>query len=170
MRRAAGHLAVAAFALVVPACTPVADHDTHAMADGVTITDQWATAGDMGMAALFGTLHNAGHHDARIVSGTSVVAGRVEVHEVVPDASGSKTMRPKAGGIVVPAGGTHELAPGADHLMLMDITAPLRPGADVSVTLTFEDGTTLPVSAQIRDFAGGNEQYEPAGSAPHDHG
>ena len=133
------------------------------MAAEVTVRDQWASATDSGMAAVFGTFANAGHHQARIVSGASPVAGRVEVHEVTADATGTKTMHPKAGGIVVPAAGTHERAPGGDHLMLMDLKAPLSPGADVPVTVTFEDGSTLDVTAQIRDFAGANEDYQSHG-------
>jgi copper(I)-binding protein len=43
--------------------------------------------------------------------------------------------------------------------MLMDLTTPLRPGADVSLTLAFADGSTLPVIAQVREFAGAKEQY-----------
>jgi copper(I)-binding protein len=125
----------------------------------VTIKDQWVSSADAGMSALFGTLSNSGHHDARIVSGTSPFAGRVEVHEVVPDGGGNRMMRPKAGGVTIPAGGTHDLVPGGDHLMLMDLTTPLRPGADVSLTLAFADGSTLPVIAQVREFAGAKEQY-----------
>ena len=157
------------FAAVVllAGCTQPSEHDEHSMAESVAFSDQWATAGDMGMAAVFGTLTNTGHHDARIVAGTSP-AGRVELHEVVPDASGEKVMQPKANGITVPAGSTHELTPGGDHLMLMDLTAPLQPGSDVAVTVVFDDGSTLAVSAQIRDFAGGNEEYQP--SMPHGHG
>lgn len=133
------------------------------MAAEVTVSDQWASAAESGMAAVFGTFANAGHHEARIVSGASPIAGRVEVHEVTADATGTKTMHPKAGGIVVPAAGTHELAPGGDHLMLMDLKAPLSPGADVPVTVTFEDGSTLDVTAQVRDFAGANEDYSSHG-------
>ncbi|MBI3228292.1 MAG: copper chaperone PCu(A)C [Mycolicibacterium cosmeticum] len=133
------------------------------MAAEVTVSDQWASAAESGMAAVFGTFANAGHHEARIVSGASPVAGRVEVHEVTGDATGTKTMHPKAGGIVVPAAGTHELAPGGDHLMLMDLKAPLSPGAEVPVTVTFEDGSTLDVTAQVRDFAGANEDYSSHG-------
>lgn len=133
------------------------------MAAEVTVRDQWASAADSGMAAVFGIFANAGHHEARIVSGSSPVAGRVEVHEVTADATGTKTMHPKVGGIVVPPEGTHELAPGGDHLMLMDLKAPLSPGADVPVTVTFEDGSTLDVTAQVRDFAGANEDYQSHG-------
>jgi copper(I)-binding protein len=47
--------------------------------------------------------------------------------------------------------------------MLMDLKAPLSPGADVPVTVTFDDGSTLDVTAQIRDFAGANEHYQSHG-------
>ncbi|MEW2479615.1 copper chaperone PCu(A)C [Mycobacterium sp. NPDC049093] len=137
------------------------------MAETVQVSEQWASAADGGMTAVFGTLTNTGHHDARIVSATSPAAGTVELHEVVSD-GGSKTMRPKEGGLAIVAGSTHELAPGGDHLMLMDLKAPLQPGADVPVSLVFEDGSSLPITAQVRDFAGGNENYQPP--SPHGHG
>lgn len=157
--------ALAAVALVVSSCTSQM-HDEPPMAETVTIADQWASAADAGMAAVFGTFTNTGHHDAHIVSGDSSVAGSVELHEVKPDATGAKTMRPKDDGFVVPAGGTRDLVPGGDHLMLMDLREPLHPGADVVVTVVFEDGSTLPITAQVRDFAGADEHYQPS----NDHG
>lgn len=160
-------------AVLGSACTPVDEHHDEPMADSVTMTNQWVGSAESGMAAVFGSVANTGHHDVRIVSGTSPVAGRIEVHEVVPDASGAKTMRPKEGGLTVPAGETRELIPGGDHLMLMDLKMPLEPGADVPLTVVFDDGSTLPVTAQVRDFAGANEEYSPGdgeGGAPHHHG
>ena len=130
------------------------------MASTVTFADQWASSAKSGMAAVFGTFTNTGHHDAHVVGADSPAAGRVEIHEVVTDGGGT-SMRPKHGGIVIPAGGVHELVPGGDHLMLMELREPLLPGADISVTVRFEDGSTLPVTAQARDFAGGNESYHP---------
>ncbi|WP_396883086.1 copper chaperone PCu(A)C [Mycobacterium sp. SMC-4] len=150
-----------------------ADESPAPMAEGVTISDQWASAADSGMTAVFGSVANTGPGDARIVGGSSPQAGHVEVHEVVPDATGTMIMRQIDGGLTVPAGGTRELIPGGDHLMLMDLTQPLLPGADVEVTVEFEDGSTLPVIAQVRDFAGGHEEYSPgagAEGAPHHHG
>ncbi len=162
MRRAA----VLLIAFAVAGCTQ--SHQEEKMAQAVSVRDQWASAAESGMTAVFGMFENSGHHDAHVVSATSQAAGMVELHEVVPDSTGAKTMRPKDGGFTIPAGGSHELVPGGDHLMLMDLKAPLQPGADVTVTVVFEDGSTLPVTAQVRDFAGGNENYQPA--APHDHG
>ena len=63
------------------------DHK-ESMASTVTIENQWASAAETGMAAVFGTISNKGDHEGRIVSGESPIAGHVEVHEVVPDASG----------------------------------------------------------------------------------
>jgi copper(I)-binding protein len=47
--------------------------------------------------------------------------------------------------------------------MLMDLKKPLKIGSDVEVTLTFADGKTLPFTAQVRDYSGAEENYEPAG-------
>jgi copper(I)-binding protein len=127
----------------------------------VTVSDQWVKATDKGMTGVFGTLDNAGDRDVTVVSASSPTAGSVELHEVVGQA-GSGTMRPKDGGFMVPAGGSHVLAPGGDHIMLMDLKMPLKAGSDVEVTLTFDDGTTLPFSAQVRDFPGADEKYEPS--------
>jgi periplasmic copper chaperone A len=156
--------AFAVCALLGTGCSASSDDHKELMASTVTIENQWASSAETGMAGVFGTFSNKGDHEVRIVSGESPNAGRVEVHEVVPDATGAMTMRPKEGGFEVPAGGSRELIPGGDHLMLMDLEEPLQPGADVSVTVVFEDGSTLPVTAQIRDFVGANEEYTPGGA------
>lgn len=157
---------LAVVAMLAPACTSTETREAPAMASSVTFDDPWARAVDSGMTAMFGTLTNAGGHEVRIVGGESPVAGVVEIHEITAD-GGTRVMRPKEGGIAIAADSSHDLAPGGDHLMLMDLREPIRPGADVAITITFEDGSTLPVTAQVRDFAGGNEEYSPGG---HPHG
>ncbi len=154
-------------AMLLSGCAAPQTGEAPSMASSVSFGDPWAGAADAGMTAVFGTLTNTGDREVRIVDGRSPAAGRVEVHEVTVAAGGAHTMRPKAGGVVIAAHGTHELAPGGDHLMLMDLREPLPPGADVGVTVMFEDGSTLPALAQVRDFAGGNEDYSPGA---HDHG
>jgi copper(I)-binding protein len=146
-------------AAALSACGTPAQQDGTSMASSVTFESPWARATDSAMTAVFGTLAATGDRDVHLVGATSPAAGRVEIHEIARGAGGVNTMQAKAGGITVPPGGSHELAPGGDHLMLMELTAPLRPGGDVEVTLAFEDGSTLPVTAQVRDFAGGDEGY-----------
>ncbi len=139
-------------------------------AKAVTMSDQWVKAADSGMTGVFGTLKNSGTQEMTVVSATSPAAGRMELHEVVSQAGGGSTMQPKEGGFAIPAGGTHVLAPGADHLMLMDLKAPLPVGGDVEITLTFKDGSTLPFTAQVRAFPGAGENYQPGGHTAGQHG
>ncbi len=135
----------------------------------VTVSEQWVKAADAGMTGVFGTLNNSGTTDATVVSANSPAAGRVELHEVV-GRPGSTTMQPKAGGFTIPAGGSHVLAPGGDHIMLMDLATPLQPGNDVEITLTLADGSTSTFTAQVREFAGAGENYQPGGQSAGDHG
>ncbi|WP_299563650.1 copper chaperone PCu(A)C [uncultured Mycolicibacterium sp.] len=162
-------VALAAGALLAAGCTDAAEPQDGPLAERVSVSDAWAKAVDAGMTSVFATFANDGVRDAQLVSAASPVAATVEIHEVVSDGAGGSRMQPKAGGITVPAHGRTELAPGGDHLMLMDLRHPLRPGDEVELTVTFADGSTLPVTAQVRDFAGAQENY--SGGADHaDHG
>jgi periplasmic copper chaperone A len=145
-------------ALVLAGCSSDPAEPTETAAT-VTVGDAWVKAVDTGMTSAFGHLANTGSDDVRIVSATSPAAGRVELHEVVSDGA-AMVMREKDGGIVIPAGAEIDLQPGGDHLMLMDVTEPLVPGNDVEIVATFDDGSTLPITAQVRDFAGAEENYE----------
>ncbi|MEZ0493204.1 copper chaperone PCu(A)C [Kineococcus sp. TBRC 1896] len=137
-------------------------------ASAVTITDPWVKAADTGMTAAFATLSNTGAEDVHIVSATTASSTSTELHEMATDASGAMVMRPKEGGFVVPAGGTHELSPGGDHLMLMSVTAPVLPGQDVTITLTAEDGSTVDLTAPARSYSGANESYDGDGDGEAD--
>lgn len=128
--------------------------------DELSMKDPWIKAMDTGMTAAFGTLVNASDAEVRIVSATTTVSPTMELHEMATNDAGEMVMRPKEGGFVIAANGTHELAPGGDHLMIMGITSAVKPGDDVSVTLTAEDGSELTFTAPGRTFEGGNETYE----------
>lgn len=128
----------------------------------LTVTDAWVKAADGGMTGLFGTIVNATDEDVVVVTGRSAAAARVELHTMVMGDDGAMVMTPVEDGFVVPAGGVHELAPGGDHVMLMDLAGPLEPGAEVTVELVTSDGDSVEVTAVARTFAGGEEEYEPA--------
>ncbi|MFF4414434.1 copper chaperone PCu(A)C [Streptosporangium sp. NPDC001559] len=128
-------------------------------AAALTITDPWIKTTGKGMTAAFGTLVNNTDTEVTVVSGVSPLSPKVELHEVV-ESDGKMVMRPKKGGIVIPARGTHELAPGGDHIMLMGVTKKVEPGAEVPFTLTLADGGTLEFTAIGKEFAGGKENYQ----------
>lgn len=161
-RTTAGLLGVAALVLALAGCAaPAATEPAAALAaDQVTVTDGWAKAADEGMSAAFGILENSGDADATIVSVETAASTMVELHETVANDAGEMVMRPKEGGFVIPAGGSLELAPGGNHIMFMDLTAPLEAGAEIELTLTFSDGSTLTVTVPVKDFEGANENYE----------
>jgi copper(I)-binding protein len=54
------------------------------------------------------------------------------------DAQGVMRMLPLADGITIPAGGTHVLKPGGEHVMFMGLVKPLEQGATVPVTFHFD--------------------------------
>jgi copper(I)-binding protein len=138
---------------------------TAGRAATLTVTDPWVKTADKGMSAAFGSLVNPTGADVTVVSVTTPVSPKAELHEVAGTGGtgGMAKMRPVKGGFVVPAGGRLELKPGGFHIMLMDVKTPIRPGDQVAFTLTLEDGATVPFSALGKAFEGGNETYAPEG-------
>jgi periplasmic copper chaperone A len=126
----------------------------------VVLQDPWVKTASSGMTAVFGSLRNTGSADVKVTSASTDASPRTELHETVT-AGGSMKMRPKAGGFVVPAGGVRRLEPGGDHIMVMGLTRPVRPGDVVRVTLRLSDGSTYRVTALGKDTSGGEETYDP---------
>lgn len=155
LRRAALAPLVAVLVATLAACSS----DPASSTGALTVTDPWAKAADSGMTAAFGTLVNDTDADITVTAASSDVS-RMELHEMAVNDAGEMVMRPKEGGIVVPANGSTVLAPGGDHIMFMDLTSPLEPGAEVAVTLTTSDGATVTFDAAVRTFTGADENYE----------
>lgn len=132
-----------------------ANTSAEATAQRVQLVDGWAKAGE-GMTGVFGTLTNTTDSDLVITGITSDAAAMVELHEVVDG-----VMRKIAGDVVIPAGGTFELAPGDNHIMLMQMPAPIAAGEEITLTLAFDDGSSVTVSALVKDYSAANEEYAP---------
>lgn len=142
------------------AATPsTASGSASTAADHLTATDPWIKAADSGMTAAFAVLHNDGDQDVTVVGATSDLSP-VQIHEMATDDSGAMVMREKEGGLTIPAGGERAFEPGGDHLMLMELSSPVEPGAEYEVTLELSDGSTLVVTAPARTFAGAKEDYD----------
>lgn len=133
-------LVVAAFSAAMP--TPIAAEPYRAGA--ITVSNAWAreTAPAQQAGGGFMTIDNAGNRPDRLLSATSGLADKVELHTVSMD-GGVMRMRPVAGGIAIPARGKVELRPGSFHIMFMGLTAPLRRGESVPVTLRFARAGTI---------------------------
>jgi copper(I)-binding protein len=130
------------------AAPTVSAHDFKA--GSLTIEHPWARATPLGAKVGGGylTILNPEAESDRLVAATADVAGRVEIHEMAV-VDGVMRMRPLENGVEVPAGGSVALKPGSYHLMLMDLTRPLKEGESFSGTLTFEKAGKIEVTFAV---------------------
>ncbi len=129
-------------------------------ADVIVVDDAYArSSGKAAKAgAAFMIIENNGDTDDRLISVTSDVAGRVELHTHEIDANGVAKMVHVEEGFAIPAGETHMLKRGGDHVMFMGLTDPFEHGATIPVTLVFENAgeveIEIPVDLERKDKHG----------------
>lgn len=116
----------------------------------IAIEDAYARSGPQSGAAFF-TIRNTGETDDRLVAARSDVAARVELHTHIEDENGVVKMRPVADGFPVPAGGSHVLKRGGDHVMFMGLDAPFEEGGTIAVTLSFETAGDIAVEIPVNN-------------------
>lgn len=128
--------------------SPVAAHEFK-LGD-LTIRHPWARAtppgAQVGVAYL--TIANAGSAPDRLTAIATPVASAAEVHEM--SMSGDvMQMRRLEGGLEIPAGGEVVLAPSGLHVMLVELTGPIKPGEPIKATLTFEKAGAIEVELKV---------------------
>jgi len=153
-----------------PFVTIVAEHTAHhdhAAADeagadtagDVSVSSAWARAMLPGQSTGGGymTIRNEGQEPDALLSVSSPVAGKVEIHsmEMKDDVM---VMRPLEDGLEIPAGGSVTLEPGGLHLMFMQVETPFAEGAEVPVTLEFEKAGRVEVVLPVRSARAGRGQ------------
>lgn len=130
-------LAAATFAL--PAFAEIKIEDAYARASGKS-----AKSG-----AAFMAITNTGDTADRLIAAKSDAAARVELHTHKENSDGVMQMIHVEEGFALPAGDTHMLARGGDHVMLMGLTAPMAQGDTVTVTLIFEQAGELTIDIPV---------------------
>lgn len=152
-----GALALTTLTACGSASTPAASPGggaSVATTTGVAVTDPWVVVPPTpDTTAAFGTLHNNGSTEVRLVGVDTDVAAMVQVHETITEGNVAH-MQEVAGGLAIPAGGTVQLKPGGYHVMLMQLTRPVAEGDSVDLTFRFSDGSTVKVTAPVRARAG----------------
>ncbi|WP_422047740.1 copper chaperone PCu(A)C [Shimia sp.] len=140
--------AAVAFALPAFAETTIAVKDAYAR-----VATKISKSG-----ASFMVIENTGSEDDRLVSVSSDVAKRTELHTHKDIGDGKMKMLHVKEGFVIPAGGKHMLQRGGDHVMFMGLTHGLEHGDVVNVTLTFEKAGDItlevPVDLERKPAAG----------------
>ena len=119
--------------------------------DAPTVSDAYArSAGNFAKTgAAFMTITNPGAEDDRLIEARSDVAERVELHTHLIDQSGVARMVEVEDGFPVPAGGSHVLQRGGDHVMFLGIREPFDQGRMIPVTLVFEKAGEVAVEIPV---------------------
>lgn len=115
-----------------------------AIAAPVEITDAWVQAvpPSSSATAAFMTIVNPADHPVRITRCSSPAAGEttpmITTHQTIDgkDVMGMETVE----ALEIPAGGRRALAPGGDHIMLMEMPSAPKVGDTVELTLVIEPG------------------------------
>jgi len=128
--------------------------DMAMMPEGASATEgdfelqnMWAKESSLDMSAAFGTITNNADEDDALVGASAPGVPTVELHETVDGVMQQVESFP------IPAGGTLELKPGANHIMLMGLVEPLKVGETLELTLTFESGATATIEVPIEPFS-----------------
>jgi copper(I)-binding protein len=120
-----------------------------ALAQAVKVETPWARPTAQGQAAGGGFLRIVGGAaNDKLVSASSEVAGRVELHTMKMEGDIMRMRQIDA--IEVPAGKTVDLAPGGLHVMFMDLKAPLKTGSSFPLTLKFEKAGEVKVDVKVQ--------------------
>ncbi len=122
-------------------------HETTSM--GVTVAHPWAraTPGGSTVGVAFMEIKTAAGTTDRLVSASSPVAGRVEVHTHIMEGDVMKMRRLEA--LDLKPGESHILKPAGEHMMLFDLKQPLKEGDLVKLTLVFEKAGPIEVEGSV---------------------
>jgi periplasmic copper chaperone A len=99
------------------------------------------------VGAVYFSMTNVGHKADSLVSISTPIAGKVEMHES-RKVQGMVLMRAVTSIECLP-GQTVKSEPGGLHVMLLDLTRPLAAGAQFPLSLHFRDAGTLTVQVQV---------------------
>ena len=120
------------------------------VADQVTVSDPYIRAVPpvVKTSAAFMQLSSAAAEEHYLIDASTPIAGDVELHMHLMD-DGVMRMR-RIPHIHLPSGVAVKLQPGGLHIMLFDLKAPLKPGEEIPLNLTFDDGSSKSVTARVR--------------------
>lgn len=100
--------------------------------------------------AAYMQIMNMGDTADRLIAAKGDAAAMIQLHtHIMKD--GAMTMTEIEGGVEIPAGGHAEFKPGAEHIMLMGLHAPLVKGETLHLTLVFEKAGEIAIEVPIME-------------------
>ena len=147
MKKLAQLITIAAFCLA-PFAAQADEHSPH----HITISEPSARILLQNRpGAVYMRVHNSGDAADKIISASSPLAKRVEIHtHLMTD--GVMRMRRVSGGVNVPAHGNVEFKSGGLHLMVFGLKSKLKMGEALPVTVVFEKAGAIDISAPLQNM------------------
>ena len=99
-------------------------------------------------SGIFLTLKNNSDTAHTLIKAHAVVAGATELHTHIKE-DGMMKMIP-IDKIDIPANADTHLQPGGLHIMLINLKQDLKPGAEIELSLTFEDESTKTLVVPVK--------------------
>ena len=118
----------------------------------IQVRHPWSRATPPGakVAAGYLEIRNNGSRPDRLLSASTPVAKRVEMH--VTEHAGEVAKMRQLRAFEIPGRERLELRPGGAHLMLVDIVQPLKKGERFPMTLRFERAGELEVEFEVQEM------------------
>ena len=125
----------------------------HSAPAAFTVSDVWSRAmpPTAPTGAVYFTLQNPSGEDDRLIGASTPRAERAELHTHVQQ--GELMSMQKMEAFDVPANGALQFKPGGHHVMLFNMTQPLKAGESFPLTLQFEKAGEVTLEVNIRDQA-----------------
>lgn len=124
----------------------------QAMAGNVEIENGYvrATIPGTSVSSAYMDIVNHTAKDLLLIGASSQVSDRVEIHQHIME-DGMMKMRQRDS-LVVNAGETVILRPASYHLMIFNLTSPLSPKDNISLTLHFQDADDVEISLPVKSI------------------
>jgi len=126
---------------------------SHSQEKGdIHVRHPWSRATPPGAKVAVGymEIRNAGSQPDRLLSATTAVAQRVEMHVTQRDGEVMKMRQVKA--FEIPPRERFVLRPGGPHLMLVDLVQPLKKGERFPMKLRFERAGELEIEVEVQEI------------------
>ncbi len=139
-------LVLASATLIAAATQALAHEETKG---GVTVAHPWvrATPGGATIGVAYLEIKTADGIQDRLIGASSPVAARAEIHTHIKEGDVMRMRKVEA--IALKPKSSAVLKPSGDHVMLMDLKAPLKEGDLVKLTLVFEKAGAIEVEASV---------------------
>lgn len=119
----------------------------------VIVKDGWFRALPANLpAGGYFSIHNIGANTVSVVGADSPACGMLMLHKT-EDKGGTMDMMDMPS-VPVAGAATVKFAPGGFHLMCMNPTGAMKPGANVPVTLIFSDGSKITTTFDVKNAKG----------------